>query len=128
MDGQRSQVLFDNSTVEWPNAMTLDYSMETLYWIDARKDVVSMSRTDGSGHRVIQQLVNETITRAHAYGIEFFRDELYWGEWFEDTVYRLTSGAPEGSVVAVRDVRTDPGGIHVVNLERQPLGTSMCYT
>ena len=48
MDGTISTVLH-NTSLEWPNTLTLDIDNQTLYWIDGILDQIETSTADGWG-------------------------------------------------------------------------------
>ena len=50
------------------------------------------------------------------------------GEFFEDLIYKLDLQDPGSGYRVVRDVRTDPGELHVISLDRQPMAKSESVT
>ncbi len=133
MDGRMSTstVLFDNSQVVWPNGLTLDYQTQTLYWVDAQADTVSKSRADGTNRQVILELKETDIvdkTKWHAFGVDYFNDILYFGNWFNDSVFSFNVNSPTSTLKRVAQLNTDPGSMHVIDLQRQPTGESeLCF-
>lgn len=126
MDGTGSTIIFSSPTVEWPNALTLDYETDTLYWIDASRGVIGKSNSDGSDLNIIQTLSdrNDEDSTVYVYSMDYFQGRLYWGEWLQDRIYTLEDGAPEGSVRLMKQLEFDPGEMHVVDSARQPTNTS----
>ena len=51
MDGQNRTVLH-NTLLTWPNGITIDYSAQKLYWVDAFLDKIEYSDVDGTGRQV----------------------------------------------------------------------------
>ena len=51
MDGQNRTVLH-NTLLTWPNGITIDYSAQKLYWVDAFLDKIEYSGVDGTGRQV----------------------------------------------------------------------------
>ena len=69
MDGH-DRVIIANTSLFWPNGLTVDYAAEKLYWADAKHHVIECSNLDGSHRRtVINQgewiLVKECKVNAH---------------------------------------------------------------
>ena len=47
MDGRDRQVIV-NTSLFWPNGLTVDYAASRLYWVDAKYHVIEASNLDGS--------------------------------------------------------------------------------
>jgi len=47
MNGADRQVIV-NSSLFWPNGLTLDYAASKLYWVDAKHHVIESAELDGS--------------------------------------------------------------------------------
>lgn len=52
MDGTEQQVLI-NSTVVWPNALTISYATNELFWADAHFDYIGRCDLDGKNRKII---------------------------------------------------------------------------
>lgn len=52
MDGSLRTVIA-NTSVFWPNGLTLDYASERLYWADAKHHVIESAALDGSNRRIV---------------------------------------------------------------------------
>lgn len=52
MDGGLRMVLA-NSSLFWPNGLTVDYAAERLYWADAKYHVIECANLDGSHRRTV---------------------------------------------------------------------------
>ena len=52
MDGSEPRILI-NTSLQWPNALTISYDTKELIWADAQRDYIAMSNLDGSNLRVI---------------------------------------------------------------------------
>lgn len=115
MDGRNRQVLH-NSGLIWPNALTIDYHSQTLYWADASLDKIESSRVDGT-NRIL--LASTGIS--HPFGITFHQNLLYVSDWGGSTIRTLNSTG--GTISVLRNMTTCNivFGIQIVNLERQSL-------
>ena len=51
MDGQSRQALVSTEIV-WPNGLTLDYPLQTVYWVDASLDRLERINMDGTNRMV----------------------------------------------------------------------------
>ena len=52
MDGN-DRVIIANTSLFWPNGLTVDYAAEKLYWADAKHHVIECSNLDGSHRRTV---------------------------------------------------------------------------
>lgn len=75
MDGTDRTVLH-NTGLQWPNALTIDYDNQRLYWMDAAYDRLECSKTDGSERTVVS-----TLHIYHPFSMTFFQDSLFWSDW-----------------------------------------------
>ena len=124
MDGNDSTVLH-NTSLRWPNALTLDYESQTLYWIDGRLDRIESSNADGCGRKV---MMNESISRPFA--VSFFQRQLYWSDLTRNKIRTMSVQSPNivNLVNQFNNLSQDPFGIEVVTAARQPQGiTNIVY-
>lgn len=54
LDGSERKVIIE-ARLRWPNGITIDYSTETLYWVDAKQHVIESAQIDGSNRRVVSR-------------------------------------------------------------------------
>lgn len=122
MDGTERMTLHDNSVVIYPNAITLDYTTDTLYWVDAsnRHNIVGKSKTDlGSPNMTVFTFRTER-TPFHA---TYHEGELYITGWRATSVSKLElDSTPELSDLVPMRGRT--GMIRVVADSKQQPGES----
>ena len=52
MDGSDARVIFSKK-LGWPNALTIDYASQTLFWADANQDYIAMADLDGKNVKFI---------------------------------------------------------------------------
>ena len=121
MDGTSRQVLHSTGLV-WPNALTLDYDNQILYWMDAFLNRLESSNVDGSNRRLLS-----TTRILHPFGITFFQNRLYWTDWTLNSVLSASVNRPTAVSVVISNLRLDPMGISVVSVERQPAGLLLWY-
>jgi len=123
MDGRNRSVIHNTSLV-WPNGLTLDYSTQVLYWADASLDKIESSNVDGSNRRV---LVN--IAGYHPFGITLFEDTLYFSDWaavfpFQNSIRTTNkSGGQSVQTLYQTDCGLRPYGVQVFSEQRQPQGS-----
>ena len=52
MDGSNREQIIDSS-IFWPNGLTIDYAASKLYWADAKHHVIESSNLDGSKRKTV---------------------------------------------------------------------------
>ena len=96
MDGSNRTVIHNTSLV-WPNALTLDIQNQVLYWADANLDKIEKSNVDGTDRVLLAQAGVE-----HPFGMVVREDFLYFTDWSDNTIRSVnTSG---GNVTRLHSV------------------------
>ena len=116
MDGS-GRVVIHNTSLTWPNALTLDIPTQTLYWADARLDKVESSRVDGSNRRLIAQREVD-----HPFGIVVRSNVIYFSDWTQSTIRSIGSNETAATVLYSLYACGRPSGIQIVNQFRQISG------
>jgi integrin beta 2 len=52
MDGTSRRTLITEN-LGWPNALTLSYETQEIFWADAREDYIAVSDLEGKNRRVV---------------------------------------------------------------------------
>ena len=121
MDGTARQVLH-NTNLRWPNALTLDFDTQVLYWMDALLDKFESSNADGSNRRLLS-----TTQIFHPFGITFYQNMVYWSDWQLNAILSAPVNLPTQVSFVMSGLLLSPMGIQVVSLERQPAGLQSCH-
>ena len=82
-----NRTVIHNTSLVWPNALTLDIPTQTLYWADASLDKVEKSGVDGRNRVLLAQL-----GVVHPFDIAFANNTLYFTDWSDNTI-RYLSGS-----------------------------------
>ena len=118
MDGSNRSVIHSTNLI-WPNALTLDYVSQVLYWADAFLDKIESSDVDGSNRRVIV-----TTGVYHPFGITLFEDKLYFSDWIGDISSTNKSGESSVQILYHQTYCSScPNGIQVLSEQRQLPGS-----
>ena len=112
LDGTEREVIV-NSSLVWPNGLTIDYEESRLYWTDAYLDKVESSDLYGNGRVKLYEDV------PHPYGITKYKDFLYWTDWVTRAIVTAHVSGNEETLVNTT-YRIRPSGIVVVHHSRQP--------
>uniref|UniRef100_A0A914WZW9 Uncharacterized protein n=1 Tax=Plectus sambesii TaxID=2011161 RepID=A0A914WZW9_9BILA len=104
----------------WPNAITVDYFSDRVFWGDAHLNEIGYMNLDGSNrHHMPAKLTS------HIFSIVVFDDTLYWSDWNLKQIIRADkfSGANEKALETLIQL---PNDLKVVHPLRQPRGNNPC--
>ena len=76
MDG-RNRTVIHNTALGQPNALTLDYSTQKLYWLDSQLYILQSSNVDGTDRITLLTMLTG-IAGGHPLYITTSRGSLYW--------------------------------------------------
>ena len=120
MDGTSRSVLHNDNLVD-PIGLTIDYSSQTLYWIDARTlgPRIESSSVDGSNRRTVT-----TLDDILPWGMVFYNGNLYWTDRTNGsrTIYTASTSFPSPRNLLEFTFNHAPHGIQVVSSSRQSQG------
>ena len=118
LNGEDRTVIHNTSLV-WPNALTLDIQTQTLYWADAFLDKVESSNVDGTNRVLLAQ-----TGVVHPFSIVFANNTLYFTDWSDDTIrYLSAAGGTVRSLHSVTEYSSSRiFGIQIVGPQRQYIG------
>ena len=117
MDGDNSsRQTLHNTGLAWPNCLTIDYNTGTLYWADAQLNKIETSKVDGLNRRILT-----TNLILHPFGLTYHSGYLYWSDWQTDQITMTQVSRPDNVTVVVATLDTEPMGIEVVAVSRQPI-------
>ncbi|CAL8091762.1 unnamed protein product [Orchesella dallaii] len=71
--------------VKWPNGITVDYSRNSIYWVDAYLDLMMTADLDGGHLRIVLQK-DTRITHPFAVGV--YKNMVYWDDWTTRGIYK----------------------------------------
>ena len=112
MDGSDRRVLHDTG-LTWPNGLTIDYTAQRIYWVDASLDKIEYSNVDGSGRF-------ELLTQLdHPFSITLEGDMLFWTDWFNQAIHVTHKLLSSGETFVYNNLRDRPFGIEAVTPTRQ---------
>ena len=105
-----NRITLVNSSIVWPNGLTIDLHDQKLYWADARLDKIEVMNLDGNYRRIV---LDKNLQ--HVFGLTVLGDRLYWTDWTSraiESCNKLTGGERETIV----DRMPQPMGLKAVNL------------
>ena len=120
MDGSGRRSIVTGNIV-WPNGLTIDLATNSLYWADAKLDIIEMSDLDGGNRQVILS----SAAKIHPFGLALYKNVLYWTDWNKKSIlsYNLTSAKLE---TVIPDLQS-PMDIHVYDSSMSNSGIFAIY-
>ena len=82
MNGKRRVVLV-NSSLAWPNGLTLDQGNNRLYWVDAHYH--KLEYLDLNNNNRVTLITSQNVLR-HPFGLTLVGDFLFWTDWYPGAV------------------------------------------
>ncbi|KAK3755594.1 hypothetical protein QZH41_017585, partial [Actinostola sp. cb2023] len=101
------------TNIQWPNALTVDYTIDKIIWADAKVHTIESANLDGSHRRVI---LSENIH--HPFAITVFHSKMYWTDWEKGSVY-VANRFTGKDINVIRDGLQLPMDIHVYHQQKQ---------
>jgi sugar lactone lactonase YvrE len=119
MDGFHRTVLIKDN-IYWPNGLTIDYTTDRIYWIDAKHQVIESAHIHGTDRKKI-------VTRGlhHPFAITVFEDAVYWTDWH----FKSISVANKNSGHGFKTIHSGlhfPMDLHSYHPQRQPEYINHC--
>lgn len=117
-DPKTRQVIVSKN-VGWPNGLTIDYTLNRIWWTDATQDTIESADFNGKHRRVV--LRGAPIL--HPFGISVFQEHMYWTDWQAGKLFRANkfTGADEVTLMADTPLHRIMDVV-VFHRQRQPLG------
>ncbi|KAK7063135.1 Low-density lipoprotein receptor-related protein 1B [Halocaridina rubra] len=125
MDGSNMQVIV-NTTLGWPNALTISYVTHELFWADAHQDYIAHSDLNGQHIRIIKSKDTAPLHVHHIFAISVFEGYIYWTDWELKAVLRADKYSGQ-NVRTIYNAVHRPMDVHVYHPFRQrPLENNPC--
>ncbi|XP_071521746.1 low-density lipoprotein receptor-related protein 4 isoform X2 [Panulirus ornatus] len=108
MDGHSRDVLV-NTSIAWPNGLSVDWEEQELYWTDAKTNVIQAIGLDGKNRRTV------VTDLPHPYGITILGKWVYWTDWQTKSLNRTVKdfGRPVSTMreglAGLMDIKALPG-------------------
>ncbi|XP_006902182.1 PREDICTED: low-density lipoprotein receptor-related protein 2 [Elephantulus edwardii] len=118
--GGNFRVPIVNSSLVWPNGLTLDYDEELLYWADASLQRIERSSLTGADREVI---VSAALL---PFGMTVYGQYIYWADWQTKSVYRANKYDGSGQFVLTTNLPTRPMAIRVFGKSQQQQCNNPC--
>ncbi|KAK3741912.1 hypothetical protein QZH41_010034, partial [Actinostola sp. cb2023] len=102
------------TNIQWPNGLTVDYTIDKIMWADAKVHTIESANLDGSHRRVI--LSENTM---YPFAITVFNNKMYWTDMEKGGVY-VADKFTGKDINVIRDGLYSPMDIHIYHQQNQP--------
>jgi len=109
LDGSH-RITLVNTSVAWPNGLTIDYLSHKIYWADAKLDKIEVMNWDGSNRSVV---LNDKLP--HIFSLTVLGDHLYWTDR-EKSAIESVNKITRNDRQIIFDSLSDLMGLKAVNL------------
>ena len=123
MDGSNFRMIVstvNGDKLSWPNAITVDYFTDKIWWADAHLDYIAYANFDGSNKKFI--LSGEKLV-PHVFAITLMDDYIYWTDWNLKAILRahkFNGAGPNGTDYQIlRNTTHRPYDLHIYHPLRQ---------
>lgn len=122
MDGSNfTRILTWEDDIAWPNALTIDYFTDRIYWADAHLDYIAFANLEGRNRHI----VISGAAVPHIFALTLFDDYIYWTDWNLKAISRANKFTGKDLLV-LRNTTHRPYDIHVFHPLRQLPYTNPC--
>ncbi|XP_071041955.1 low-density lipoprotein receptor-related protein 1B [Parasteatoda tepidariorum] len=118
LDGTQ-RIILVNTSLGWPNGLSIDVVERKLYWGDAKTDKIEVSNLDGSDRR---ELVSDQLP--HIFGFSLLGNYIYWTDWQRRSIERVDKITGVNREILIEQLH-DVMGIKAINVN-DIHGTSPC--
>lgn len=122
MDGNPdTRRLLVETGIVWPNAVTIDYADDVLYWADAALHRIEKMDLGGATRTFFM-----TTVLSHPFSMTVFKQFVYWSEWHYQGIFRVNKYTGlQDSKVRKRIFR--PTGLAFLDKYRQLPGKALGF-
>ena len=116
MDGDPStRKAIITTEILWPNALTIDYTIDGIWWADAKLHIIEHCNLHGNNRRIV--LAQDKIF--HPFSISVFEDNVYWTDWYRTAIYKANKFTGN-NVTLLKEGLLHSLGISMIHPQRQP--------
>uniref|UniRef100_A0A672N2Y4 Low-density lipoprotein receptor-related protein 2-like n=1 Tax=Sinocyclocheilus grahami TaxID=75366 RepID=A0A672N2Y4_SINGR len=109
-----------NTSLVWPNGLTLDYEDQRLYWADASLQKIERCSLTGTNREVI------VSTAIYPFAMTVYDQHIYWTDWNTRSIYRANKHDGSDQRVMLQNLPSRPMDIHVLSNSKQQQCSSPC--
>ena len=122
MDGADCRPLVSNN-ITWPNAISLDYINQMVYWADAHFDAIFVVDYNGNDGRLVAGGPGQDQI-SHPFAMSLYRSYLYVTDWVDEQLYKVD--IVQGKVTEVIKDRKLLRDVQIYHPSRQGQSKNFC--
>ncbi|CAH1788845.1 unnamed protein product [Owenia fusiformis] len=123
MDGSQLNSSFVTKNLGWPNALTIDYVMDLVYWADARYDYIAYVDIYGNNRHTV---ITQSPELPHIFAITLFESYIFWTDWERKSIERANKITGKDKLEVTKFIHR-PMDVHVMHPFRQmPMKENPC--
>ncbi|XP_044256052.1 low-density lipoprotein receptor-related protein 6 [Tribolium madens] len=110
-----------NTTIIWPNGLTIDYETETIYWIDGSLQFLESMTYEGTNRTTVLKSGFQ-----YPFALTMFQTKIYWTDWKSWCIHLYDQNTKQSKELIDHLDYTVPMYIQVYNKLRQPKRPHAC--
>ncbi|CRL03072.1 CLUMA_CG016407, isoform A [Clunio marinus] len=127
MDGSDSKFIITEN-LGWPNALTISFETNELFYGDAREDFIAVCDLDGGNRKIVtHRKFNPSLHLNHIYSIAVWEDKIYFTDWESKSIEYCDkyTGSNCGTLIKLVHRSMDLKIYHPVRQRRLKTSSSM---
>lgn len=122
MDGSNfKRIITWENGIAWPNALTIDFVNQRIYFADAQLDYIAFTDLEGLNRHVVVS----GSKAPHVFALTVFDDFLYWSDWNLKAILRANKFNGEDLEI-IRNTTHRPYDMQIVHPLRQVQFANPC--
>jgi len=106
LDGSNHSIIIDTDDrgrriLGWPNGLTIDFSAERVYFVDAQKDFLASCNLDGGDFK---KVVYGRPEAAHPFAIAVYKGLVLWNDWTRKAIFQADKNSGAGIMMVQEEV------------------------
>ncbi|KAG8559732.1 hypothetical protein GDO81_017431 [Engystomops pustulosus] len=118
--GGNFRTVIVNTSMVWPNGLTLDYEEDRIYWADASLQKIERCSLTGANREVV------VSTAIYPFAMTLYDQHIYWTDWNTRSIYRANKHDGSDQIVMIQNLPQRPMDIHVLSKNKQEQCASPC--
>lgn len=106
LDGSNHSIIIDTDQkgrriLGWPNGLTIDFSAERVYFVDAQKDFVASCNLDGGDFK---KIIFGKPEAAHPFAVAVYKGLVLWNDWTRKAIFQADKNSGKGIMMVQEEV------------------------
>ncbi|XP_063285770.1 low-density lipoprotein receptor-related protein 2 [Pelobates fuscus] len=118
--GGNFRTVIVNTSLVWPNGLTIDYEEQRIYWADARLQKIERCFLTGANREVV------VSTAIHPFAMTLYDQHIYWTDWNTRSIYRANKHDGSDQIIMIQNLPQRPMDIHILSNKKQEQCASPC--